>query len=229
MFFANANEVALKDWTILVFLNGNNNLDSFGKEDMNEMEKVGSTERINVVAQWASYSTRKTQRVFVQKDTNVNTVTSPVLENMGLVDMGSVDELIAFVKWGVEKYPAKHYLIDIWNHGNGWQKNNIQTIFKDISYDDFSGNRITTEELGSSMAEIKSIIGHNVDILGFDACLMAMAEVSGEVMDSVDFTVGSEDLEPGDGWPYDDFLAKANEGAVYKDPKSLAADLVILM
>ncbi len=225
-FFAHAQGVVEKDWTLLVFLNGNNNLDSFGKDDMNEMEKVGSTDRINVVSQWASYSRRTTQRIYVQKDSNTQQVTSPVLQDMGLVDMGSVEELISFVKWGMENYPAKHYFIDIWNHGNGWQKNALDTIFKDISYDDFSGNRITTEELGVAMADIKTFLGRNVDVLGFDACLMAMAEIGAEVAASTDYMVGSEDLEPGAGWPYDDFLAKANEGNVYKDPKSLNADLV---
>ncbi|MEZ4815779.1 MAG: clostripain-related cysteine peptidase [Bdellovibrionota bacterium] len=225
-FFASAEQTVEKDWTILVFLNGNNNLDYFGKQDMNEMERVGSTDRVNVVAQWASYGNRKTKRILVQKDEDMSNVTSPVIQDMGLVDMGSVDELVAFAKWGMENYPAKHYFIDIWNHGNGWQKNGIQEIFKDVSYDDFSGNKITTEQLGTAMAQVKEFIGRNVDILGFDACLMAMSEVGGEIADSTDFLIGSEDLEPGDGWPYDDFLMKLNEGAVYKDPRALSADLV---
>lgn len=196
-----------KDWTILVFLNGNNNLDSYGKEDVNEMEKVGSSDRVNVVVQWASYGTRKTKRLKVVKDNNVNTVTSPVLQDMGQVDMGDVNELINFVKWGKENFPAKNYFVDVWNHGNGWQKGLKQSpVFKDVSYDDFSGNRITTEQLGFAMAEAKQIIGHNVAIFGFDACLMAMAEIAGEIAESTDYLVGSEDLEPGDGWPYDDFL-----------------------
>ncbi len=226
-FSAAADEVAQKDWTILVFLNGNNNLDSFGSEDVNEMERVGSNERVNVVVQWASYETRSTKRLLAIKDDDVETVTSPILEDMGLVDMGDVNELVSFVKWGMENYPAKHYMIDIWNHGNGWQKNNaLPTLFRDVSYDDFSGNRITTEQLGTGMAEIRTLLGRNVDVLGFDACLMAMAEVGGEVIDSVNYLIGSEDLEPGDGWPYDDFLGAVNEGGAYKTPVELTADLV---
>ncbi len=206
--FASAQPLQEKDWTILVFLNGNNNLDSYGKEDVNEMEKVGSTDRVNVVVQWASYGTRKTKRLKVIKDSNVSTVTSPILQDMGQVDMGSVEELVNFVKWGKENFPAKKYFVDVWNHGNGWQKSLTGLpAFKDVSYDDFSGNRITTEQLGEAMARSKEIIGHNVSIFGFDACLMAMAEIAAEIAESTDFMVASEDLEPGDGWPYDDFLA----------------------
>jgi hypothetical protein len=222
-----AEVVAEKDWTILVFLNGNNNLDSYGAGDINEMEKVGSSDRVNVVVEWASYSARKSKRLWVKKDTNANTVTSPILQDLGKVDMGDYKELTKFIQWGVQNYPAKHYLIDIWNHGNGWQKNNVRPeLFKDVSYDDFSGNRITTEQLGTAMAEAKTIIGKNVDILGFDACLMAMGEVGGEIADSTDYLVGSEDTEPGDGWPYDDFLKSITEGTTEKSATEVGAALV---
>jgi hypothetical protein len=59
-----------------------------------------------------------------------------------------------------------------------------------------------------------------VDLLGNDACLMGMAEVAREVSDSVDFFAGSEETEPGAGWPYNTFLQawaakpKANGGEV---------------
>jgi hypothetical protein len=39
-----------------------------------------------------------------------------------------------------------------------------------------------------------------------DACLMSALEVSFEVRDHVSHVVGSEELEPGDGWPYTDIL-----------------------
>jgi hypothetical protein len=49
-------------------------------------------------------------------------------------------------------------------------------------------------------------LGRKFDVLGMDACLMSMAEVAYQVRDSVDVTVGSEEVEPGDGWPYDTIL-----------------------
>ena len=50
-----------ESWTVLVYINGYNNLDSFGKKDINEMEKVGSSEDLKVVVQWASYASKKTK------------------------------------------------------------------------------------------------------------------------------------------------------------------------
>ena len=220
-------QVAQKDWTILVFLNGDNSLDSFAPLNLNQMEKVGSTNNVNVVVEWGSLSAKKTVRMLMKKDSNINAVTSPVLQDMGVVDMGNYEELVNFVKWGVQQYPAAHYFVDIWDHGNGFEKSaHMPAIFKDLSYDDGSGNRITTEQLGTAMSEIKTAIGRNVDILGFDACLMGMAEVGAEVSDSVNYMVGSEEIEPGNGWPYDDFLTAINTGTGSKDAPTVANALV---
>lgn len=197
-----------KDWTFLIFLNGNNSLDSFGAGDINEMEAVGSTDNVNIVVQWASMSKTSVKRLLVQKDTDFNVVTSPILEEMGAVDMGDWRKLVEFVAWGKANYPAKHYFIDIWNHGSGWhkKKSNGAIVIKDISSDDKTGNVITTEELGQAMSESAQILGQKVDIYGSDACLMAMAEVAGEMTNSVKIFVGSQELEPGDGWDYRAFM-----------------------
>src|SRR4030095_7378204 len=42
----------VRDWTLLVYLAGDNNLSSAGAVDLEEMKKVGSTDRVNVVAQY---------------------------------------------------------------------------------------------------------------------------------------------------------------------------------
>lgn len=206
-----------KEWTFLIFLNGNNNLDRFGTDDMNEMEAVGSTDAVNVVVQWASLDHGSTRRVLVQKDNNPNQVTSPTIENMGNVDMGDWRNLVEFIRWGVAKYPAKRYFINVWNHGSGWHMMQAGARAsggfspQDISFDDNTGNYITTKQLGDALREAAAIIGHKVDIYGSDACLMAMAEVAHEMSDAVDLFVGSEEVEPAEGWPYDAVLKKWNE------------------
>jgi hypothetical protein len=43
-----------KKWTVMVFLNAANNLEPYGIEDMNEMEKIGSTRDVNVVVELAA-------------------------------------------------------------------------------------------------------------------------------------------------------------------------------
>jgi hypothetical protein len=38
-------------WTVLVFLNADNNLESFGVRDFREMARIGSTDKVNVIVQ----------------------------------------------------------------------------------------------------------------------------------------------------------------------------------
>ena len=51
-------------------------------------------------------------------------------------------------------------------------------------------------------------IAVNIDIIGFDACLMGMVEVAYQLEGNADIILGSEELEPGDGWPYDTILTE---------------------
>jgi hypothetical protein len=199
---------AEKEWTLLLFLNGHNNLDSYGAYNLNQMEQVGSNENLNMVVQWASEANGKTRRLLVKKDNDTPKVTSPAVETMNAVDMGDYHNLVEFVRWGVKNYPAKHYMIAVWNHGNGWHLMNNGFHTNDISYDDNSGNHITTEQLALAMDESAKIIGHKVDIYGSDACLMAMVEIAAQMKNSVQYFVGSEETEPGYGWPYNTWMAR---------------------
>src|SRR4051794_10768774 len=91
----------LKEWTFLVYLNGHNNLDSFGALNINQMEQVGSSQDLNVLVQWASESNSNTKRLLVKKDNDTHAVSSPTIQDMGKVDMGDWRSLVDFVQWGV--------------------------------------------------------------------------------------------------------------------------------
>lgn len=197
-----------KDWTIMVYINNKNNLQRYGIKDVNEMEMVGSTDKINVVVELGagpdstSYSFKGTKRYYVTKDDNTSTLSSTMVQNLGKVDMGDYRHLIDFGKWAKASYPAKKYMLIVWNHGSGWEKSIGDVITKGISYDDESRNHINTPQLGQALKEIGG-----VDVYGSDACLMGMAEVVYELKDSVTYIVGSEETEPGDGYTYNDLLA----------------------
>ncbi|AZZ37085.1 hypothetical protein CIK05_09865 [Bdellovibrio sp. qaytius] len=202
--FAQATE--LKEWTFLVFINGHNNLSSFADMNIKDMEKTGSSDKVNVVVEWGSTSSKMTKRLLVLKSTNPSKVTSPSVMEMPNHDMGDYRNLVDFVNWGVKTYPAKHYFVAVWNHGSGWHRSSLPVSARDISFDDNTGNSISTEQLGLAMQESAKIIGHNVDIYGSDACLMQMVEVASEFKGSVDIMVGSQETEPGEGWPYAPFI-----------------------
>ena len=201
----------LKEWTVMVYINGKNNLESFALKDLNEMEMVGSSDKLNIVVEIGRISYinngsdndwQGTRRYLVNKDNNDNSLGSALVEDMGMVDMGDYRNLSAFGRWAKENYPAKKYMLIVWNHGSGWDKSAGGRVSKGISYDDETGNHISTPQLGQALKEMGK-----VDVYGSDACLMQMAEVDYELKDYADYIVGSEETEPADGYTYNDFLA----------------------
>lgn len=198
----------IKEWTVLVFMNSDNNLDEFGLKDINEMEKIGSTDQMNIIV-LQDRENSVARRLYITKDSDETKITSKVIEELGNYDMGNYQNLIGFVAWGVNNYPAKKYVLDIWNHGSGWKKSKRSS--RGISYDDQSGTHISTPELGKVMAAVHESIGKKLDILLMDACLMQMAEVNYEIKDYVRYCVASEETAPGDGYAYDLFLGPLSE------------------
>lgn len=184
---------AEKDWTWMVFINADNNLDEFGVLDQEEMSKVGTNDWLNIVTLIDRYDGPASYNL-IEK----NKIT--LLRDLGEVDMGDWHQLVSFVKETTERFPAKHYSLVIWNHGSGWKKKTGAAI-KGISYDDHSNNHITTAQLGEAMGEIKGLLGRNLDLLCMDACLMQMMEVAWVLRHSCDYIVASEETVPGDGFP----------------------------
>jgi len=264
---------AAKEWTIMVFMNGKNNLSEYVIKDMNEMEKYGPTQNINIVTQaarmkytapsypgggyddypwgggpvvphpgwpnpnWnmppmmmkagimkdASTDWSGVRRYLVTADGDNAALSSTMLSDLGTVDMGDYKQLAEFGKWAKQNYPAKRYMLVVWNHGDGWKNKAFGPgpTLKGISYDDETGNGISTVNLGKAVREMGG-----VDIYASDACLMQMAEVAYELKDAARITVGSEENEPGDGWAYDYFLSRVHSNKANLTPEVMAAAAV---
>jgi len=76
-----------------------------------------------------------------------------------------------------------------------------------IAYDDTSRDFLDNAELKRVLIDVTRRAGRRLDLLGFDACLMNMIEIAYQLRTTVRFIVGSEQVEPGDGWPYDRVLS----------------------
>lgn len=220
-----------REWTILVFMNAANNLEPDSIDDMNEMEQLGSTSDVNIVVQWkriAGYDStngdwKTTRRYYVTKDSDTETVNSNLLVDMGTgVDMGSPNTLRDFLQWGVRSFPARKYMVVIWNHGAGWRayRDRLNIFARGVSYDDNTGNHIRIWELPLALS-----VGVKWDIIAFDASLMQMLEVAYEIRNLGDYIVGSEESPPAAGYPYHRILAPvvSNPGISARD---LAAQVV---
>jgi hypothetical protein len=197
------------EWTIMVYINGKNDLESAGIAYLKQLESVGSTGRINIVAELGRYKNDDSngnwsgcRRYFLEKSGSTGTITSPPLDLMGKCDMGDYAHAVEFGRWAMTGFPAEHYMYIVWNHGTGWD-NLKRDNDKGISYDEETGNHFSTPQLGLLLKEL----GH-VDIFRSEACLMQMAEVAYELKDYADYIVASEENESTYRWAADDWLNK---------------------
>lgn len=150
------------------------------------------------------------------------------VQDLGEQNMGDPAVLQGFVEWAVTNYRADHYALAIWNHGDGWRtlhKRMLEraldaesrgesgwAVARGVATDDTDGDMLYMKEVQTALEAAKQRLQdrHNlavkVDVVGFDACLMGMVEVAYALRDVTNYMVGSEELEPGDGWPYDAIL-----------------------
>jgi Clostripain family len=80
----------------------------------------------------------------------------------------------------------------------------VHGAFRYVSHDEDTGDKLYNREIQDALAGL--VRDAKIDVIGFDACLMAMLETAYALRDRGSVMVGSEELEPGDGWSYDDFL-----------------------
>jgi hypothetical protein len=260
------------DWTVMVFMNAKNNLEKDAFLNFSQMANVGSTDRINVLVEFGRpkvhyYSADESPWSGVK----IFRVTKGMLPNpqnavldVGEADMGAGKTLASFVSWSGKYYPADHYMLVIWDHGQGWRLQladdaRIRTMaanqevrllsggrpsappnapsstilggIKSVSYDQDTGNILYNRDIQDSLARALKeapFNGAKVDVIGFDACLMAMMETAYAMRNVGQVLVGSEEEEPGEGWNYQKWLEKvqADSKAGRADRKTVANDAV---
>ncbi len=96
--------------------------------DLNEAERVGSTDRVAIVAQLDRYrgafqgdgNWTSARRYLVAQDNDLNAIHSQMLDDLGEVNMADGNTLVDFVTWAMETYPADRYVLVLSDHGMGW-------------------------------------------------------------------------------------------------------------
>ena len=200
-----------KKWTFMVYLDADNDLEKFGINDFLEMAQVGSDSNVNIVVQFDRKSGGQgdddrygnwtsTKRFYVTQ--NLTPESANAVMDLNEVNMGDPQSIIDFVNWSKTNYPAQNYALVLWNHGSGWKESSVEKIpLKAVCEDETDNDILWMNEVGNAL----NTIG-NVDLIGFDACLMGMVEVAYEIKDYGQVMVGSEETEPGYGWPYNTVL-----------------------
>lgn len=185
------------EWTFMVYLDADNNLEAAGEMNLEWMESIGSTTEVNIVVLMDTF-TGLADLLHVNSGGSVS-----VGEDYGYpyeANMADPAVLEEFIEICCTDYEAEKYALILWDHGGGW---------RGLCWDDSTPlvdgeeDCITMEELRDALEGAKEDTGEVMDVIGFDLCLMAMPEVAYQVRGYADYVVFSEETVPGAGFPYD--------------------------
>ena len=223
-----------KQWTFMVYLDSDNNLESAGIEDMNEMEEIGSNDDINIVVLMDRCEGDDTSNgdwedrryYYVTKDpagANNEMISTevdyPHLTPGEEPNMGDPQTLVNFLTWSMTTFPAEHYMLSLWNHGGG-----IRGVCWDDSTPDH--DNLDLPELRTAFQQVQNNTGvEKLDVIGFDACLMGETGIHYQLQPFTDIVVASEATESNDGWPYELFLGDVEQDPMMT-PEEVARSLV---
>ena len=214
-------------WVIVVFMSADNDLEAQAIAELNEMEAAGLTGTgVTVVAlldravghdaSHDDWSGARLYEIVDDPDGADGVITSIELAVPALgigpgsasveLNTGDPRTLAAVLDFVDERYRPEHTALIIWGHGGGYAS---------TGYDESAGGDVLhTAELAAALA------GRELDLIGFDTDYAAAIEVAWELRETAQFMVASQDVQPADGWEYDDFLRRFL--ATELTPRSLA-------
>ena len=199
-------------WTVLHYSMADTNLEPFMVADVNELGEVGSNENLQIREFMDRSAGYGEDPLLDQGDWVGGRVldlgeagTSTVVEELGDVDSADPATLAAFIADGLETHRAAHYALVISDHGASWPG-----IGPDEGTDDHSV--LDLDEIVAAISDgLKQAGVDKLDLLGFDACLMANYEVASAVAPLAERLVASQELEPGHGWDYTSLQVLADD------------------
>lgn len=98
-------------------------------------------------------------------------------------------------------------------------------MHRGILFNERSRTYMNNQTLSHALSSIaKDVLHKKIDVLGMDACLMAMVEVGYQVKDFAHYLVASQEVELAYGWDYKSFLGKLVSSTL--TPLSFAQSIV---
>ncbi len=236
--------VIAKEWTIMIYIAADNNLSSAVNSDIDEMEAaLSDTSDINFLVQVDGLGGAaggyddidKTKITEVRRyclgaggDAVSGKIDVSAAMAMGELNTADPNELINFVTWGVNVYPADNYGLILWNHGQGWIKGPNNTIMAEVYdpitrtgtgefitinsankgglSDDTSNDAMCTADTDNewkyAMDGILMNVGKKLRFLGHDMCIMSYMEVIWDEAEVTEMIIASEANIAWNGWPY---------------------------
>ncbi len=201
-----------REWTVMVYVVGSNleskpltyqngkKLGHWASQDILEM-LAGTTpptnDNLNVVIATGGSTRYGWQTV---KYSFIHQGTSNVLTDIGAKSMADPQTLSDFVSWAHTNFPAPHEALILWDHGNGADGYGLDTS------EAGNNNLMHLPQLHQAYQTIRQTLGKPLDIVVYDACLMAAIEVAEVTATVASSMAASVELEPEHGIYYTHLL-----------------------
>jgi hypothetical protein len=204
-----------EEWTVLVYLAADNDLEEAALVDMEEMaEAAGAGVRFVVfIDRSPDYVSGPVVGIPDFDDAKVIEITgsgAEIVHEAGEVNSGHPQTLAWFLWYGLTNHPSERTAIVLWNHGIG----PVEAIGVDESslLPDGSPDLLDVVQLQQAFQSAYQVAGTDrVDLVVFDACLNGFFELAQAMSPFSRYFLASEQLVQGDGQDYTAFEA-LNDG-----------------
>lgn len=198
-----------KDWTVLMYFNGRNDLEHDLVKNFLTAEEAADNKKMNMLAQLGRSGKTKEnvdddwtgvrryemdkgnptpypgKRFITRLGEHDGKIDSKLIKDLGDADMSDKNTLAEFIEWGVKNYPAENYMIVLAGHGGG---------FTGSLPDDKSKKNMSLADTRAAFEQAREKTGVKPDVLLMDACLMGGVEAAGELANVAGYYIASEDV-----------------------------------
>ena len=187
--------------TVMIYMCGTDLESKYGMatSDLTEMVNANISDKVNVIVETGGCRSWKNS-VVSNSVNQIYRVHSDGLERLessfGSAAMTDPANLTKFIQYCAKNYPANRNVLILWDHGGG--------SISGYGYDEKSGGRssMTLPQIDKALGDANVVF----DWIGYDACLMSTLETALVSAKYADYLIASEEVEPGTGWYYTDWL-----------------------
>ena len=200
-------EECYSEWAIYWYLCGSDLETNYGcaTMDLAEMMEVTLPDNVNIVIQTGGATAWQNEYMESDKTQRwlYNSEGLQLLEEAEAQNMGEAQTLYEFLHFANTNFPAEKVAVTFWNHGGG----SVTGAAFDENYGFDSLNLI---EMQSAFEAVWGADVQNpaLELVGFDTCLMATVDVAATFQNFAKYLVGSEEVEPGNGWYYSGWIGE---------------------
>ena len=188
--------------TVLVYIAGDNNLNEFIKDDVQQMvegSKTISKDKHRLIL----FVDKRSEKPYFQEVSQGELTTVKTFDEE--LNTGDEETLQMAMKWVMDNYAAKSYGLVLWGHADGWIIKNAEARGPSRAYGIDETNGQTWMDIPQMADALNSITHNGTQPLKFifaDCCAFQCVESAYELRNCTDYIIASPAEIPGEGAPY---------------------------